>query len=242
MGKVNDLWAQFDWLRETKLLLKSLKDFLVKDSKSALILRHSKRFEPSPWEEDASMELTDDGLEAAFVFGRKLPPYRNLKLYYSPVKRCQETAEQIHKGYLSIGGNSEIYGEFNILQGIGLDKESFIIELRKYPIHIVVKNWVAGLYPKDKWPSYQKYYQKAAEVITTQLVQLEDNTLAVFITHDIHLMILRLGWFGLPITDKWISYLDGFAFSFENDKIKLLDSAKIELKEIPNWWNKTYKK
>ena len=41
------------------------------------------------------------------------------------------------------------------------------------------------------------------------------QTIDIHVTHDLHLLALRLGWFGIPPNKKWISYLGGFAFSIE---------------------------
>jgi hypothetical protein len=204
----------------------------------ALILRHSQRNEPSPWDVNGNMELTTDGLKAAYIFGQKMRIEKQVRIHYSPVTRCEETAKQIFKGFSDLGGNCELVGPSYILRGIGLDKERFIDELKKHPIHLIMNRWIAGLYPKDKWPSFQDYSKKAAKIIWNKLEKFAKETLSIYVTHDIHLMIMRFGWFGIPICEEWINYLDGFAFSFENDKIKLLDSGKIIYKEIPYWWNK----
>ncbi|KKM16189.1 hypothetical protein LCGC14_1688390, partial [marine sediment metagenome] len=63
--------------------------------------------------------------------------------------------------------------------------------------------------------------------------------LNIFVTHDLNLMALRFGWFGLP-PERWVKFLGGFAFAFHEDRILLLDYyGELKKVEIPYWWKKS---
>ena len=52
------------------------------------------------------------------------------------------------------------------------------------------------------------------------------------------ILCLRLGWFGLSPSDRWPSFLDGFAFTIQDDHILLSDNGELREIEIPHWWHK----
>ncbi|MCK4780838.1 MAG: hypothetical protein KAT57_11640, partial [Candidatus Lokiarchaeota archaeon] len=82
------------------------------------------------------------------------------------------------------------------------------------------------------------YSQKAAELMWAKTQDSPESVLDFHVTHDLHLLALRFGWFGIPPDKKWINYLGGFAFSIIDDNILLFDSNKLITVEIPYWWKK----
>jgi len=236
MMELEKLWKSAKWLEQAKLLISGFNDFPL-DSSTGLILRHSKRNEPSVWDENQNMDLTEEGKQLARFFGTKLPTSKKLIIFHSGVDRCRETAEQIHEGFSKNGGESIIKGECLILRGIGLDQKLFIEELKKYSLIDVVTRWLSGLYPDDKWPPFNGYCQRTAKIIWPYIQEQDQNTLTIFITHDIHSIILRYGWFGFPLDIRGIEYLGGFAFAFKDDKFHVLDYGQIKTTEIPYYWS-----
>jgi broad specificity phosphatase PhoE len=230
-------WNTAEWLEQARLLISGFNNSALASS-IGLILRHSKRNEPSLWDDDQNMELTEEGKKIARFFGSKLPTSKKLIIFHSGVNRCRETAELIIQGFSKKGGEGIMKGECQILRGIGLNQNLFIEELKKYPLIEVILRWIAGLYPDDKWPSFKNYCQRAAKIIWSYIEKQEKNVLSIFVTHDIHSIILRYGWFGFPLDMRGINYLGGFAFAFKNDGIEILDYGELKTAEIPFYWNR----
>ena len=226
------IWNTTEWLEQARLLTSGFENFPL-DASIGMILRHSKRYEPSLWDENQNMELTDEGKQIARLFGLKLPASKKLIIFHSGVNRCRETAEQIHQGFVEGGGESSVKGECLILRGIGLDQNDFIEELKKYPLMEVITRWIAGRYPDDQWPSFKEYCQRTAKIIWSFIEKQDQNTLALFITHDIHSIILRYGWFGFPLDLRGIDYLGGYAFTIKDDMFYVLDYGEVKTAEIP---------
>ena len=235
--KLEEIWDNAQWLEQARLLISGFDNFPL-DSSTGLVLRHSKRNEPSVWDENQNMELTEEGKNIARFFGTKLPISSKLIIFHSGVKRCRVTAEQISEGFLEKGGESILKGECLILRGIGLDQYLFIEELKKYPLIDVVRRWIAGLYIDDQWPSFRDYSRRTAKIIWPFIEKQNQNTLSIFITHDIHSIILRYGWFGFPLNNQGIDYLGGYAFTFEDNSIRVLDYGEIKNAEIPYFLNR----
>jgi broad specificity phosphatase PhoE len=233
--KREEIWNSAEWLGQARLLLSGFDSFPLSSS-VGLILRHSRRNEPSVWDKNQNMELTKEGIQMAHLFGSKLPESKELILFHSGVDRCRETAEYIQRGFSDNGGKSIVKGECLLLRGIGLDEHLFIEELKKYPLIEVIMRWTTGLYPEDQWPSFKKYCQHSAKIIWPFIQNQDPNTLSIFVTHDIHSIILRYGWFGFPLDLRGIDYLGGFAFTFTDESIRVLDYGEVKTAELPYYW------
>jgi len=235
MTNFEEIWNNAKWLKQARLLITGLNKFSL-DSSIGIILRHSKRNEPSLWDENQNMELTEEGKQTAKLFGSKLPKDKDLILFHSGVNRCRETAELIRDGFSESGGESIMEGECRILRGIGLNPNLLTEELKKYPLMDVIIRWTAGLYPEDKWPSFNSYARRAADAIWSYLESQENNLMAIFITHDLHSIILRYGWFGFALDFRGIDYLGGFAFTFKDKSLRVLDYGDVKTVEVPFYW------
>lgn len=231
------IWDKEAWTEQVREIIKSLKN-PVFDSKSILILRHSQRYEPKLTDVNQNMELTPQGRSMARLFGKKLPKNRTIRLFHSPVNRCKETAEEIHAGFEEIGGNSIFKGECPVVWKIGINNKFFMSELKKHPDLDIFFRWVSGFYTEEKFPSLILYCQRAANVIWNQLNLTPENGLDIYITHDYHLNALRYGWLGLPPDERWVGYLGGFIFRFEENHIISANFGDIKTIEMPHWWEK----
>jgi hypothetical protein len=52
-------------------------------------------------------------------------------------------------------------------------------------------------------------------------------------------MVLRFGWFALPLTQKWVDFLGGFAFAIQDDHFLLLEYGELKKVPIPHWLRKS---
>jgi len=125
---VEKLWNEADWVDHSRKIIENIDKF-PKDSKIILILRHSHRNEPIIPEKVHKLRLTPQGHAIAIKFGESLPKDRPIRLFHSIIWRCEETALNIHEGFKSVGGESEMKGEFAPLYNIGIDNRIHLLGL-----------------------------------------------------------------------------------------------------------------
>ncbi len=232
------IWKEGEWTSEARQIIDGLKKF-PDNSKIILILRHSHRNEAKAFEKAQKERLTPQGHAIAKKFGENLPRSRPIEIFYSIIWRCEETAKNIHEGFKSIGGASELKGELKPLQDVGIaDRQFFLNEFATVPFFDIFYRWVVGFYNPNVWTPFIEYCQSTAHIILDQVKSSPENGLNIFVSHDMNVMALRFGWFGLLPT-KWVKFLGGFAFSIEEDQILLLDNGELKPVAIPHWWEKS---
>lgn len=233
------IWEENPWTEQARNIIEGLDKFPA-HSKIIIILRHSQRFEPKLVNESdlkgANMELTPLGKEIAKIFGENLPIDRPIRLFHSPRSRCKVTAEKICQGFKEVNGRGDYIGEYNALYGIGINNQSYLDEFNTYKNYQVILRYLAGVYSPDLWPPAQPFYKRSGEQIWSQIENISEGGINIFVTHDFHTMIFRFGWFGLPPDEQWVDYLGGFAFSILEDHILFLDHGKLIKLGIPYWW------
>ena len=232
---IEKIWNESEWPTEARQIINGLTQF-QKDSKIILILRHSQRDEPENLEEMHKLRLTPEGHTIAKKFGEELPSDRPIRLFHSVIWRCQETAEDILSGFETIGGKGKMKGVFAPLYDLQTAPKFFSNVFNNYTGDQFIYRWVAGLYPQDQITSLQQYCQKAAKLIWKEYKKAPDKNIDIHITHDLFIIALKLGWFGIPPRNNWVSFLGGFALVFEKNSMLLLDSDGIVTTEIPYWW------
>ena len=232
---VEKIWKEADWVDHARNIIENLNQF-PEESKIILVLRHSHRNAPQPSEDVNKLRLTPQGHAIAKKFGESLPKDRSIKIAHSIIWRCEETAENIHHSFLNIGGNSELKGVFEPLFHIGIQRRSFTNNFKNRHFRETLYRWVSGFYLPEDWTPFIKYCQKTAHLIWSQVKTPPHSGIDIYVTHDWHVMSLRFGWFGLPPDKSWVKYLGGFAFTFEDDHILLLDHRGLNPVEIPHWW------
>lgn len=232
---IEKIWATSNWTSHARSLINGICEF-PEDSKLILMLRHSHRNEPKILNKVHKLRLTPEGHAIAKKFGESLPKNRPIRLFHSIIWRCEETAQNIHNGFKSIGGRSEIKGVFPPLYDIGIDNRSFLEQFKNFHFKEILFRWTAGFYLPEEWTPFIQYSQNTAHLIWNQLDDAPERGLDIYVTHDWHLMSLRFGWFGFPPDERWVNFLGGFAFTFEEDNILLLDYGESKPLEIPHWW------
>ncbi|MFX1364968.1 MAG: histidine phosphatase family protein [Promethearchaeota archaeon] len=235
---INKIWEEADWTSEARQIIEGLKKF-PDNSKILLILRHSQRDEPKELDTIIKLRLTPEGHMIARKFGEELPRNRSIRLFHSVVWRCQETAEDILSGFKNIDGEGEILGSFGPLFNLETARDFFPNQIKKYSGKQFFFRWIAGLYSPNEITPLQEYCKKAAELFLKKLKEGPGRNIDIHITHDFFLIALRFGWFGIPPSKNWVSYLGGFALTFLEDKILLLNSNELISVDFPYWWKKT---
>ena len=235
---IDKIWKENEWTTHARQIINGLNVF-PENSKIILILRHSHRNEPKILEKAYKLRLTPQGHAIAKKFGENLTKTRPLRIFHSVIWRCEETAKNIHEGFKSIGGKSELKGELKVLSSIGINEEYFIEQFKHLPFVKIFYRWAAGFYDSKEWTPFIEYCQNSAQVILNQVKISPENGLNIFVTHDWNLMALRFGWFGLPPDERWVKFLGGFAYVFNENRMLLLDYGELNKVEIPYWWNKS---
>lgn len=229
------IWKSGDWTTQARNIVKAVTEF-PEDSKLILLLRHSHRNDPKETENMHELKLTPQGHQIANIFGQKLPISRTIRLYHSVVHRCQETAEDILTGFKAVGGKGILKGAIAPLFHAGTAPKFFLNVFKKESPLEFLYRWAVGFYSPDKITPFQMYCQNAADVIWKGINDAKENGLDIHITHDIFLIALRFGWFGLPPDSEWIPFLGGFVFTLKRNEIKLFDKDRFRFIPNPFWW------
>ncbi len=230
-----DIWENAEWTVQARNIVKALKKFPV-DSKIILILRHSHRNDPTELVKIHELRLTPQGHQVAKIFGQKLPNERAIRLYHSPVGRCQETAEDILTGFEETGGNGALKGVLTPLFFAGTAPKFFQdINMKNSHLDFMFR-WAVGFYSPDLISPLQTYCQNAAVVIWNNINDAPERGIDIHITHDVFLMALRFGWFGIPPNEEWVPFLGGIAFTLTENKIKLFVKDRFISMNAPYWW------
>jgi len=234
---IEKIWENPNYTDQARQIISAIQNF-PEDSKIILVVRHS-HVKPKRLK-DFDYKITPIGREIARKFGENLPTERPIRLFHSKMNRCQETAEKILAGFENIGGNGELKGEFSPLYDIGMTPEFVLNEVKRYNPFRFFYRWMAGLYPPDKITPLLEYSQNAATLIWNKLNTASERGIDIHISHDLHVLALRLGWFGIPLKDKWISYIGGLALVFNKDNISVfnIDIDKSVSIDFPYWWKK----
>jgi hypothetical protein len=233
--KIKEKYKDIDWTRQARKILKGLDKF-PENSSIGIILRHSHRYKIKNPEKSSKIGLTQEGKEFAKFFGNSLPESRPIYIYHSIVQRCKETALKIQSGLKRKYQNKSLKGELKVLSDLNAEGVFVANEMMKHSGEGFLMKWKEGYYPITQIMNFDDYYQKAAEEIWNNLARSKESSLNLYITHDLHLLSLRLGWFGLSPNKEWVSYLGGFAFSFHNEYILFFEGDQLMRMEYPHWW------
>ncbi len=201
-------------------------------SKIIMLIRHS---------HIESLNIYDDGLIAqgktlSEMFGQKLPKNREIRLYYGHSPACSETAEQILDGFKAQGGEGQLVGELYPLHDLGASMDFLKQELENFSADQFIFRWVSGLYPPEVIIPFLTYCQDAASEVLLRVKESPNRAIDIHVTHDLHIMALRLGWLGFAPNEKWPFFMGGLAFTFGKDKSLLFDIDNLISVEFPYWW------
>ncbi len=138
--------------------------------------------------------------------------------------------------FYKIGGKGKIIGEFPPLYNIRSSSDFLPNLFKNINGFQFIYRWAAGLYPPDQLISIPQFCQNAVKLIWSEIKNSPDRCIDIHVTHDILIIAFKLGWFGFPPKKRWVSFLGGFALTFEKNNILLLDSGNLASEEIPYWW------
>ncbi len=229
------IWKNADWAVEVRNITEAVEKF-PENSKLIIVLRHSHRNNPTKNEKMVDLKLTPQGHQVAKIFGQNLPRSRPIRLFHSVVERCKETAEDILEGFVSVGGKGTINGMLTPLFQAGTAPRFFLNIFRTESPLRFMHRWAVGFYSPETIAPLQSYCQNAADHIWKGIKNAQEGGIDIHITHDIFLIALRYGWFGLPPDRDWIPFLGGVAFVLLENEIKVFNKDRFLSIPYPYWW------
>jgi broad specificity phosphatase PhoE len=216
-------------------LLKTI-EALASDASSAAILRHAARFPIMDPARPELAEITAAGALAAEEMGRRIKGYDRVRIFHSPVKRCQQTSEYIARGADEIGLVVEHVGPESAL---GVE---YIYDLgeagRLSQLHgeHFVRLWVRG-------EVSAQVIGKTVDIAETKLTYLmgklrepcrEGRRLDLHISHDWNIMVLREHLLGVRHEEVgWLDFLDGISFSLQSDQLQVFYRQTARKQVLP---------
>jgi hypothetical protein len=201
----------------------------------ALLIRHAERFPIVNATDPTQAELNPAGRAAAESLGARIEGFSRLRLFHSPVKRCQQTAECIARGADSAGLAVTLVGPQDPL---GID---YILDLaeagRLTALHgdHFVRLWFSGQISS-------RVIRPAAEIAAEKLAyltaRLDDDAglgrLDLHISHDWNTIILRELMLGVRHEEAgWLDYLDGVAFEPETSSLRTFYRDRAVTRPLP---------
>lgn len=180
---------------------------------SAIVIRHAQRHEICGAEGYWTCGLTAAGIEAAESFGTSLDGlFRSYRIFYSPVKRCQQTAESIASRLdgkvLSVMPEKMLGVSY-----IRVDIPKGFTEADNYPDFI--RDWFDGRVPQDIFKPLGETRDEHLAYLRAKLGECSaSGRLDIHVTHDWNINVLREGIFGLRHEDiGWPGFLEGLGFT-----------------------------
>jgi broad specificity phosphatase PhoE len=194
---------------------------LPSSGRRALVLRHAERFAVVDLATHEDVLLTEAGHANARVAGAELhavAPGATLVVGHSPVERCAQTARGVAAGFAGQGGRVRTVGAVaHLASPFVVDKGKAYALVNGFG-HRFIRAWFDGEVPED---CFQKRHRAAAEqldVLVEAVRGCAEDELAVFITHDWNIALMREEFLGVKHEDfGWPGYLDGVSVAVRDD-------------------------
>lgn len=191
--------------------------------RTAALLRHAARHPIVDPREPLAAELTPAGRQDAEAFGALITGFDRLRLFHSPVKRCQQTAECVAAGAARAGLAVELAGAQPEL-GV------------PYILNQIETGRMSGQHGEHfvrLWFTNQVSEQlilRAPDIARRKLAYLAaklqepvtgGRRLDLHISHDWNVLILRELLLGVRHEDAgWAPFLDGVVFTAETENLR----------------------
>ncbi len=190
----------------------------------AAAMRHAERYRILDPRDPTLAELNPAGMAAAEAFGRQITGFDHLRIFHSPVKRCQQTAECIARGAAAAGLPVEIVGPQVILGVAYITDQIETGKLSEIHGQDFVRRWFLGEVPLA-------FIRPAAEIANEKLAyfraRLGDppargRRLDLHVTHDWNVIILRELMLELHHEKEgWPEFLDGVTLTAHGDELRI---------------------
>jgi hypothetical protein len=198
---------------------------LSADAPAAVIMRHAARYQIANSAQPTLAEITPEGAAAAEEMGRRLSGFERVRLFHSPVKRCQQTADCLARGIQEVGIMVDHVGPEIAL---GVD---YILDLteagRLSDLHgeHFVRLWMKKQISEAVVRAAKPIVEEKLAYLTTKLAEPSSGgrRLDLHVTHDWNILILRELLLNLRHEEMgWLAFLDGLAFARHADQLEVV--------------------
>ena len=181
----------------------------------AVILRHAERHAVTSMETSRTVLLSDQGHADAYELGQTLAALSPVKIYHSPVRRCEQTAEGIARGINDRNGRCELPGPIS-----ELSEHGHLITADWDRLGAIVREHTPGLLPREWFMPLKEAAYFQLRILRNQLEENSASTINV--SHDWNIMAMREYFFGFRHEDiGGLGYLDGLTAYLEAGKLYL---------------------
>ncbi|WP_455364295.1 histidine phosphatase family protein [[Eubacterium] cellulosolvens] len=186
----------------------------------AVLLRHSVR-EPIRYDVNHErLHLTEEGRRMAFEFGGQLPLGKSIRLFYSPVPRCRETAERIHEGIVSHGGTGKLMGVRDFLGVPFIDFQSILDQVKPIGFSTFTRRWLNSQLDVKIIDDPRKAFRKMINGIVSTLTENDRDSIDLYVSHDWNLLLIKEFFLGIKHEDAGLpDYLDGVILIYKEGTI-----------------------
>jgi len=199
------------------------KEILVHTKKEncfAIIIRHSDKEQAD--KKPIDLMLTEIGKKKATDFGSKISTNKEIRLFYSFVKRCEETADCIGKGY---AGEVVQKKDEKILAGHYLfDAKRVFAEADKVDKYSFMANWFEGMYNEQY---LMNAYTARQMMIDTIVSNYNPKFLDIYVTHDWNVTLLYSMHYNIKKKKyPWPEFMHGVSFFINDGKFSIMCEAE----------------
>jgi hypothetical protein len=190
---------------------------------TAVVLRHAARHPIADPREPLAAELTSAGRQDAEAFGSRLRGFAHVRLFHSPVKRCQQTAECVAAGAARAGLAVELVGAQPEL-GVAYILDQ-IETGRMSGVHgeHFVRLWFTNQVSERLILRAPDIARRKLTYLRARLAEPADGgrRIDLHISHDWNVLILRELLLGVRHEDAgWAPFLDGVVFTAEAEVLR----------------------
>lgn len=191
--------------------------------RAAVVLRHAARHPIVDPREPLAAELTAAGRRDAEAFGSRLTGFACVRLFHSPVKRCQQTAECVAAGAARAGLAVELVGAQPEL-GVAYILDQ-IETGRMSGVHgeHFVRLWFTNQVSERLILRAPDIARRKLTYLRARLAEPADGgrRIDLHISHDWNVLILRELLLGVRHEDAgWAPFLDGVVFTAEAEVLR----------------------
>ncbi|MFT3781990.1 MAG: histidine phosphatase family protein [Nibricoccus sp.] len=202
----------------------------------AAIMRHAARFPIANSAQPTLAEITPEGAAAAENMGRQITGFSHVRLFHSPVKRCQQTAECLARGLKLSGVQVD---PISAQESLGVDYILDLVEAgRLTDLHgeHFVRLWMRQEIPASVIRATKSIVEAKLSYLTSKASEPETagHRLDLHVTHDWNILILRELMLGLRHEETgWMTFLDGLAFSVIGNEMEVVYRNHRARQKIP---------
>ena len=202
--------------------------------KIALLIRHAERDPITSMIHATAPLLTESGKSDALAFGGNIAVLSPFKLYFSPVKRCEQTADFISLG---IKNNNGTVLAQKVLQKLGGpyitgDWLKITTLVEKLGHFTFLRRWFNGELPEGTIMPLRD----AALIMAGVLVdQLNKETCSIInVTHDWNIMTVLEYFLNIKHEDSGVPpYLDGLCCYLKDNEVHLIYNGHHIYRGLP---------